>query len=436
MTDVFDLLDELWFLRRDIISDGFDRALEVLAGQLPMTIHTVPSGTECWTWIVPEKWTVHEARLETLDGDVLIDTADHPLHVVSYSLPYEGIVNRKELLEHLHVHKTDPQAIPYVFKYYDRDWGLCCSRELRDSLQDESYRVVINSEFEPGELKIGEVYLEGECSDTIVIAAHLDHPAQVNDDLTGVLVAVKLFQDLMKRNDLYYSYRLLILPETIGSIAYLSQHEDQIPGMIGGVFLEMLGNNSDFALQQSLLTKTRFDRCITAAFRGAAPHGYTAPYRSVICNDERQFNSPGVRIPMLSLSRVEPPDSPTRPYPEYHSSMDNPSMISRDRLHQAVDLACILLDSWEKDQYIVDHFKGEIFCSRYGIWPDYRTNPEGHRMFFNIMEHCDGEHTITDIASELGSSFQSVQSIVDMLAEHSLVSFSRTPHCSDPHSAS
>ena len=54
--------------------------------------------------------------------------ADHPLHVVSYSLPFEGMVTREELLQHLHVHPRLPEAIPFVFKYYDRDWGLCASQ--------------------------------------------------------------------------------------------------------------------------------------------------------------------------------------------------------------------------------------------------------------------------------------------------------------------
>jgi hypothetical protein len=58
---------------------------------------------------------------------------------------------------------------------------------------------------------------------------------------------------------------------------------------------------------------------------------------------------------------------------------------------------------------VVNHFKGEIFCSGYGIWIDYKVNPEGHRRLFEIMERCDGEHTVADIAAELViSSFHSV----------------------------
>ena len=114
-----------------------------------MQIHRYPSGEQCWTWRIPEKWTCQEAYLETLDGKRLIDYADHPLHVISYSLPFEGVVSRAELMNHLHVHPRLPEAIPFVFKYYERNWGLCCSQTLRDHLNDEQYRVVIRTRFEP-----------------------------------------------------------------------------------------------------------------------------------------------------------------------------------------------------------------------------------------------------------------------------------------------
>ncbi|PWH13346.1 MAG: hypothetical protein DDG59_14425, partial [Anaerolineae bacterium] len=178
---MLDLIHELWFLRRDLVSDGFDQALYRLAQEVPMTIHEYPTGEPCWTWRVPEKWTCHEAYLETLDGKRLIDAADHPLHVVSYSLPFEGIVSREELFAHLYTHPTLPDAIPFVFKYYQRDWGLCCSQQLKDSLTDAQYRVVIRTTFEAGTLKVGEVILPGESEQTFVLVAHLCHPAMVND---------------------------------------------------------------------------------------------------------------------------------------------------------------------------------------------------------------------------------------------------------------
>lgn len=454
MKSMLKLIDELWFLKRDIVSDGYDQALhrlqaELLETGLSMTIHEYPTGEPCWTWRVPEKWTCMEAYLETLDGRRLIDYSDHPLHVISYSLPFDGVVSREELFQHLHVHPHLADAIPFVFKYYERDWGLCASQKLRNSLHDETYRVVIRTCFEPGTLKVGEIVIPGQSSQSFVLVAHLCHPAMVNDDLTGVVVGMDVMRVLQKqaasvdqRSPLYYTYRFLILPETIGSVAYLSHHESLISEMEAGLFLEMLGNDSPHALQGSFQPGSQVDRCFNSYFQGlesafspeAGGAPYRGSYRTIIDNDERQFNAPGVRVPMLSLSRViAPKTAGTPPYPEYHSSLDTPSIVSQARLEASRDLVLGLIEAFERNQYIVNHFKGEIFCSGYGIWIDYRLNPVGHRRLFEIMERCDGEHTVADIAVDLAIPFQIVWEIVDLLMSKGLVSLSRLPYPTDPH---
>jgi aminopeptidase-like protein len=428
MTEMLDLIHELWFTRRDIISDGYDRALYRLAQEVPMSVHEYPTGEACWTWRVPEKWTCHQAYLETLDGRRLIDYAEHPLHVVSYSLPYVGLVSREELLRHLHVHPLKPEAVPFVFKYYDRDWGLCTSQQMRDSLKDQAYQVVIRTSFENGALKVGEIVMPGESDECFVLAAHLCHPAMVNDDLTGVVVGLEVMRALLAGSPRHYTYRFLILPETIGSVAYLSHNEALIPKMAGGLFLEMLGNDSPLALQGSFQPHSQPDRCLSTTLSALDPQSYQGAYRTIIDNDERQFNAPGVRVPMLSLSRVEAPKSSGRPpYPQYHSSLDTPVIVSQERLEASRQAVLALLDAWEHNQYVVNNFKGEVFCSGYGIWIDHATNPEGHRRLFEIMERCDGTRSVADIASELGIPFQSAWQVVSLLEEKGLVWLSRTP---------
>src|SRR3972149_1601812 len=310
MATMMELIEELGFLKRDIVSDDYDRALGRLGKELPMAIHEVSSGTKVWTWTVPEKWTCQEAYLETIQGKRLLEYSNHPLHVISYSLPFEGEVGREELLEHLHVHPYLKDAIPFVFKYYQRDWGLCTAQTLRDSLTDDRYRVVIRSQFTSGTLKIGEVVIPGEREECFVLAAHLDPPAMVNDDLTGVVVGLEVARRLLAGPKPYYSIRLLFFPQTLGSIAYLSQQEELIPNMLGGLFLEMLGNDAPHALQTSFQLDSSTDKCMVAAPQGLEPAAYVGGYRTIINNDERQFNSPGVRIPMLSLSRVFDPRLP------------------------------------------------------------------------------------------------------------------------------
>ena len=99
---------------------------------------------------------------------------------------------------------------------------------------------MIKTEFDKGTMKIGEVVVPGKQEICIVLCAHLCHPHMANDDLSGVAVGIDVMRELLKRNDLRYTYRFIVLPETIGSAAYLSNNEDLIPKMKGGLFLEML----------------------------------------------------------------------------------------------------------------------------------------------------------------------------------------------------
>jgi aminopeptidase-like protein/aminoglycoside N3'-acetyltransferase len=419
-----ELISALWRLPRDIVSDGYDVALEALSTQVPMTIHRYPTGTECWTWLVPEKWTCYEGWLETLGGRRLFSYEENPLHVVSYSLPIEREVSREELLEHLHVHSRIPDAIPFIFKYYERDWGLCCSKNLKDSLQDDRYRVVIRSHFSYGTLKVGEVVAPGKSSKTFVLCAHLCHPAMVNDDLSGVVVGMKVMQELLKRQDLYYTYRFLILPETIGSVAFLSHHQNLVPDMIGGLFLEMLGLENPHALQLSFKGDTDVDRGLCQVLQEVDPHGWTGPFRTVVGNDERQFNAPGVRVPMLSLSRVMAKTTANYAYyPEYHSSHDTPELASSTRLAESRDLVLKMTERVEGNRVPVNRYQGEIFCSRYGLNIDAYANADGNRAFFDIVFLIDGTRSVAEIARVCGVPLQSVDHVVEDLRERGLVEY-------------
>jgi aminopeptidase-like protein/aminoglycoside N3'-acetyltransferase len=419
-----ELIWALWRLPRDIVSDGYDRALGALSTQVPMTVHEYPTGTECWTWIVPEKWTCQEAWLETLDGNRLFSYADNPLHVVSYSLPLDRGVSREELFEHLHVHPGLPDAVPFVFKYYERDWGLCCSRQFKDSLRDDRYRVVIRSKFSYGTLKVGEVVVPGMSSETFVLCAHLCHPAMVNDDLSGVVVGLKVIQELLKRQNLRYTYRFLILPETIGSAAYLSHHADLIPKMIGGLFLEMLGLQYPHALQLSFTGDTEVDRCLSQVLKDSDDHGWIGPFRTVVGNDERQFNAPGVRVPMLSLSRVVQGNKGCwRYFPEYHSSHDTPQLASPARLAESRDLVLKMIDAIEKNQVPVNRYQGEVFCSRYGLNIDAYANPEGNKALLDIIFLIDGTRSVTEIAHICGISVESASRVVEELLQLGLIAY-------------
>ena len=416
-TSMEELVRQLWHIPRDIVSDGYDAALEALASQVPMTIHEYPTGTECFTWIIPEKWTCHQAYLETIDGRRLFSYSDNPLHAVSYSLPFEGEVSRKELFKHLHVHPKLPEAIPFIYKYYERDWGLCCTRKLKDSLTDKRYRVVIKTDFSYVALKVGEIVVPGKSDECFVLCAHLCHPNMVNDDLAGVVAGIEVMRRLLKRKKLRYTYRFIILPETIGSAAYLSHNEDMIPKMIGGLFLEMLATRHSHMLKPSLMGDTQIDKCIKLIVTEHDPKLWIGDFIKDLLNDERMFNAPGIRVPMLSLSRTLPRNRSEHPYREYHSSFDTPKNADFKNLEDSRDLVLKIIDALEQNRIAKPKFKGELFCSRFnGI--DYATMEQ---YIFNIIFLLDGQRSVVDIALQSGMSFVKVKEILEILEKEGLI---------------
>lgn len=418
--DQYALLTELYPLRRDIVSDGFDAALERIGARIPLTIHRFPSGTRCWTWSVPRKWTCKAAYVETMDGRRVVDQDNNPLSVASYSRRVDAVLSRSDLLAHLHTHPHLPDQAPFIFYYYQDNWAFCCGTNVKESLAEERYHVLIDSSLDDGELKVGEWLLPGECEECFVLCAHLDHPAQANDGLAGVVTGLAVM-DILAQWRRTYSYRLLITAETIGGAAWLSRHENLIPSIKGGLFLEMTGLRRPPALQLSYDGDTQLDRCLRAVHLKSEDGAWVAAYRNLVGNDERQFNAPGVRIPMLSYARALPWGHPHRPYPEYHSAADNPSIASPEMLDRSRDTVLRMIEAWERNWRPRNLFKGEVFLSGYGLDVDRHRDLTLHRNMLKIMDMIDGSNSIADIALRLDLDFFDVLSLVDKLRAVGLV---------------
>jgi len=316
---------------------------------------------------------------------------------------------------------------PFVFYYYRKGWGFGCSKKLLNTLEDKAYRVVIKSRLEPGFLKVGEYCRPGESEDTFVLCAHLCHPYQVNDGLSGVVTGLAVMEELSGQNKLRYTYRLLIIPENIGSVAWLSNNEYLIPHIKGGLFLEMTGLKNPPALQMSYFGNTQADACLRHVHLKSEAGAWYAPYRSLPGNDERQFNAPGVRIPMLSYSRALPRENPLSPYKEYHSAADNLEIVSEYSLEKSKETILEMIKVWENNYYPLNLFRGEVFLSGAGIAIDRNRDLGIHRNMLMIIDMIDGSNSIIDIAERLKLPFDFIKQFVDQLHEKGLVELHDRP---------
>lgn len=418
------LLEQLFPLHRTLASDETDEALALVGDAMPpeayYALETYVPGTPIWTWRVPERYVVHEAYLEMEDGTRLANFADNPLHLVSYSNPVHLWLSWDELAPHLYVNEKFPDAVPWVFKFYERSWGFCLPKHLYDQLpRDQQYQAVINAEFvqDPG-FRIGVGVIpplpagEGPgARDEIIIASHICHPRQANDDAAGVVTAVGLAQRLAARPLPAGSMavRFLFCPETIGTIAYLAHHEDLIPRLKGGIFLEMTGNRSPLALHRSRQGDHLLDRIADSVLRKQNEMHQTAyvtrDFAAHPANDERVINGPGVNVPCLSLNRW--------PYEEYHTDADNPDIIHEDMLQDAVDVAEEIVRIYASNYIPKRTFKGPVFLSGHGLWVDWRDNWALNRAIEKIMMRFEGDRTVFEIAEEVGLDYWDVRAYVE-----------------------
>jgi aminopeptidase-like protein len=406
------IIDDLFAMRRDLISDGFDEALNYLSKLIPLRIHRYPTGSNCWTWTIPKKWSVTEAYIEALNGDRLVDLKNHPLHVASYSCPIDEVVDKDEIMRHLYFSEGRPSAIPFAYKYYDKTWGFCIQKDRMSNFVYDKYRVVIKSKFEDGEMKVGECTLKGKTDNIVVLASHLCHPGIANDDLSGVSVMVDIYNVLKDRNN-YYTYQFLFVPETIGSIAYLSHNADILLKSKCGIFMDMMGNKEPLSLQYSKLGNTPIDRIAKRVFAEKFQRFEERKYLAGMSNDEKVFDSPGVDIPMVAINRS--------PYPEYHTSDDNPDIISEDKLNESKDVVLKIIDIFDRDYIPVRNFTGPVFLSKYGLWVDWHKDYKLNKAIDQIMLRMEGDKTVFDISEEVGLSFNDTVKYVDMFHKQGLI---------------
>jgi aminopeptidase-like protein len=422
------LVEKLWPLHRTLVSDGTDEALRIIGEHMPpcsgYVIESYPPGERAWTWHAPERYVVHEAYLETEDGQRIVDFKDNPLHLVSYSLPINTVLTWEDLEPHLHYSAKRVHAIPWEFKYYERSWGFCMSKQQFDGLpRNKRYRVVIRSEFLTGPdqgLRVGFGTIPPERgkrqeAGEILICSHVCHPYQANDDIAGVVTAVEVARRLAEHPlpEGSMSVRFLFCPETIGSICYLSHHEELIPDLKGGIFCEMTGNKNAIALQRTRQDSHLLDRTGRYVLKRRVEHFREGAFREIIGNDEIVINGPGVGIPCISISRW--------PYDEYHTSDDSPEIVHEDMLVEVADVVEEIVRIYASNYVPRRTFRGPVFLSAYGLWVDWRVNPSLNRAVEKIMLRLEGGHSVFDIAEELGLDYWSVRDHVERFRTKSLV---------------
>src|SRR3990167_5133709 len=243
-------LETLFGMDRQLLGAGYDTALTFIDHLIGLDVVEVNSGTELGTWTVPEEWVVKEAWVK-YKGKKIINYSKEPLSLVIYSAPFKGTLSKEELAKH--IYRDEGEATPYNFKFYERGWGFCAPK---GELKDGDYEVSIDTEFRPGKLKLGIHTIPGKSDREVLLFAHLDHPYQANDNLSGVVCLI----DLAKKLKCEHTVKIVFCPETIGSQAYAyTQDLSKVDFVLS---VECCGTNGPIQILKSWNIEDRLNRVI------------------------------------------------------------------------------------------------------------------------------------------------------------------------------
>ena len=423
--------DRLFPIARSITGEGYRKSLEILREVIPFKYLDIESGSKVFDWTVPEEWNVTDAYLIDPDGKKILDYKISNLHVLNYSTAIEKWIEFDELKNHIFTIPELPTAIPYVTSYYKKNWGFCMAHRQYEELKQGKYKVLINSTFKKGFVRIGEYLLPGESKNEILLSSYLCHPSMANNELSGPLTMLYLYNHLKHLKYRRFSYRFIINPETIGSLSYLSLKLGYLKeNLIGGIILNCLGGpNLKLSYKTTKYANSVLDKYFLRL--GLENKIKIREFTPMGGSDERQYNSPKINLPVGQLGRTIYEE-----HPEYHNSLDNKEFMDFSQL----ELSCkqilnYLLEIEELSIYKTTNGYGEPFLSRYKLYPTINSNitrtensedslKDGKRqqkVVMFILNYSDGLNSTTDIANLINENVEYINAVAKILEEKKLI---------------
>ena len=451
MKEYLNLGKRLFPICRSITGNGVRKTLIIIRDYLPkLKIFEVKSGTKVFDWKVPPEWNVKNAYVKDKYEKKIIDFKNNNLHLVGYSIPTKKLITKKELFLHLHTLKQQPNAIPYVTSYYKKYWGFCVSHKDKEIFtkkyrnNKDLFEVNINSlSDKKGSLSYGELVIPGQSKKEIFISTYICHPSMANNELSGPLVAISLaryFSSIKKNKK---TLRFIFVPETIGSITYLRRNYKKLKkNVIGGYNLTCIGDERRYSFLPTKNGNTLSDNAAMKAFDDLKLKYKTYSFLDR-GSDERQYNSPGIDLPIASIMR-----SKYGTYPEYHTSLDDFNLVTEKGLEGGFKIArraiAILMNSGLKNKkFNVKKVqrknrlipKNLILCepqmSKRGLYPSLSTKKSNQCSkksvnFMNFLQYADGKNDLVDISNLIKLSFEQTSKIFKILLKKKLISASLT----------
>jgi aminopeptidase-like protein len=415
--DLHAFASKLYPICRSITGAGVRKTLRMINERIELKWHEVPSGSKVFDWEVPLEWNIEDAWVRDADGRRVVDFQAHNLHILNYAEPVRTTATLEELRPKLHSIADRPDWIPYRTSYYRRQWGFCMRHRELERLQSGKYEIVVDSSLAPGSLTYAEFVLPGRSKDEVLFFTHVCHPSLANDNTSGMAIATALASWVASASR-RYSYRFVFAPGTIGSLCWLQRNEQRLGRVRHGLVLGLLGDPAPFTYKRSRRGNCEIDRVAEYVTHSIDPQARAIPFEPY-GYDERQLCSPGFNLPVGRLTR-----SVNDGYAQYHSSADDLTLVSPERLEQSLGACRQVVEALESNRRYVNLLpKGEPRLGKRGLYGVVggRSPAERERAMLWILNQSDGDASLLDIAQRSGIAFPAISQAAEELAQAELL---------------
>ena len=421
---LYSLGKKIFQINRSITGDGVRKTLAHIKKELKnLKIFEIKSGTKVYDWRVPPEWNVKKAYVADKNQTKIIDIKNNNLHLVGYSIPRHIYIKKKELLSRIHTLKKQPKAIPYVTSYYKKYWGFCASYNFIKKLKknysnNDKFFIKIESSFKKkGSLTYGELLIPGRSKQEILISTYICHSQMANNELSGPLVSIALAK-YFKNKVNQKSLRFIFIPETIGSITYLKKNIDKIKkNIIGGYVLSCIGDERSYSFMPTKYGNNISDQAAKKAFKklNIKYKKYSFLKRG---SDERQFNSPGIDLPIASILR-----SKYGEYPEYHTSLDDFKLVTKNGLNGGFNIVKEAINIMMKEIVPISRYICEPMLQKKKIIQSLSTGvySANTSKILDFLQYADGKNNIAEISKYIKCSLNNTYTIYKLLEKNKLL---------------
>ena len=381
---------------RSITGNGTRNTLKYLK-TINSELETVKfkTGSKVFDWEIPQEWNIADGYLEHESGKRFAEFRNNNLHILNYAIPVDKIVELEDLKNYIYTEPDQPDYVPYVTSYYAERWGFSMSHKEMSNLPKGKYRAFIDSTLEDGTLELSHAVIEGRMPREIFFSSYVCHPSMANNELSGPVLLSALMRYVKQQYPSpNFSYRFALLPETIGSIAYLSKYLQTLKDrVLCGFNLTCVGDERAFSHVQSRFGNNLADEALQAALRGRDNvKTYSYLERG---SDEKNYCAPGIDLPVCTFCR-----SKFGEYPEYHTDADNFDLVTAKGLAGSFDVMRSIIDAFELGAYPKYRVLGEPQLGKRGLYPTLsrKGSAASAATRKNFLAYADGATSLFEIS--------------------------------------